>query len=347
MTSIGDALHQFLRYELVSQATVLILGPTAGGKTDLAIALALELPGCGEVVTCDSMQVYRGMDIGTAKPTPAQCAAVRHHLIDIADPSDDTFSVDRWLSMATAAISDIRSRGRWPIVVGGTNLFVQSLLRGMADVPPPDFALRRELQSLEPAALRARLLAVDRDAALRIHPNDTRRTIRAIEVHAATGQPLSQFQTQWSGDNITGGDMVVIGIEYEVGELNRRINARVKQMIESGLVEEVRRLHERVGLGRTAREALGYKQLVEHLEGRCPLEEAIEQIKIRTRRYAKQQRTWLRRFKALPLPSQWIPGPQIGSQTIVNQLVTWIVEDRHNETRPAEAELIAPKPVDR
>src|SRR5262245_51916306 len=152
--------------------TILILGPTAGGKTRLAIDLALNLPGGGECISADSMQVYRGMDIGTAKPSPQERAGVPHHLLDLVEPSDDTFSVDRWLELCHEAIDEIQGRGRYPIIVGGTNLYVQALLLGLADVPPPDLALRDQLNGLELPQLRSRLQQIDPEAAERIHPND-------------------------------------------------------------------------------------------------------------------------------------------------------------------------------
>lgn len=290
---------------------LLILGPTAGGKSQLAVDLAMRLPQRGEIISCDSMQIYCGMDIGTAKPSAELRAAVPHHLLDIADPKDDTFSVDRWLELADRAIAEIRAHGRTPIIVGGTNLYIQAFLSGLMEGPPPNEHLRAELNAIEPIALRARLMRVDPAAAERIHANDRKRTIRAIEVFETTGKRLSDQQTQWAAAATPHSQLGepksirLLGLEYPVEIINRRINARVKAMIDAGLVDEVKRLHGSNALGRNAREALGYKQIIEHLEGRCTLEEAIEQIKIRTRRYAKQQRTWLRRFKIHP-NAQWI-----------------------------------------
>lgn len=296
---------------------ILILGPTAGGKTELALALARALPQGGECIGADSMQVYRGMDIGTAKPTAEQRVRAAHHLLDIADPSDERFSVDTWLELAERAIADIRSRGRHPIVVGGTNLYVQALLAGLVDGPAPDEALRQSLQALGQEALRRRLLEADPASAGRIHPNDRKRTIRAIEVHELTGRRLSDLQGQWE----TGrprADVRIIGLDWPVEAINRRINARVKAMIEGGLVEEVRSLWEANRLGRQAREALGYKQIIDHLEGRLSLDEATEQIKIRTRRFAKQQRTWLRRFRRYP-GSTWLDAAGLTPQDLVRK----------------------------
>ena len=290
---------------------ILIVGPTAGGKSRLAIDLARQLPTGGECISCDSMQIYRGMDIGTAKPTPSERGEVPHHLIDIVEPSDDSFNVDRWLELARITIDEIHKRGRVPIIVGGTNLYVQAFLGGMMAGPEPDPALRTRLEQMSTPDLRQWLERVDAPAAERIHPNDRKRTIRAIEVFELTGERLSQSQTQWAGatehrDSLaTRFDTLMVGLDFPSPEINRRINARVKQMIETGLVEEVRRLHDARAMGRNAREALGYKQIIEYLEGKVSFEEAIEQTKIRTRRYAKQQRTWLRRFRAFP-NSIWI-----------------------------------------
>ncbi|TVQ52435.1 MAG: tRNA (adenosine(37)-N6)-dimethylallyltransferase MiaA [Phycisphaerales bacterium] len=286
---------------------ILILGPTAGGKTELAIRLAESLPGGGECICADSMQIYRHMDIGTAKPTEAERARVPHHLFDLIEPDEDGFTVDTWLDRAEKCIEAIRGRDRWPIVVGGTNLYAQALLHGLFDGPDPDPALRKKLEGESLPDLRAKLELIDPEAASRIHPNDRKRTVRAIEVFEQTGTPISQWQSQWERGTIRD-DVFIIGLDYPAEVINRRINARVKRMIEAGLIDEVRSLyesgyksgHKSGRLGRQAAEALGYKQIIAALEGEMSLDEAVEQIKIRTRRYAKQQRTWLRRFRAHP-----------------------------------------------
>lgn len=299
---------------------ILILGPTAGGKTELSIELCQRLD--GECICADSMQVYRGMDIGTAKPTAAEQTAAPHHLLDIADPDDDSFSVDRWLELAEEAITDIRSRGRWPIVVGGTNLYIQALLFGLFDGPEPNPELRERLQAMPLDELRPWLERIDPDAAARIHANDRKRTIRAIEVYETTGRPISAQQTQWAPERVRN-DVIIIGLEYPAEAINRRINARVKAMIDAGLVEEVRLLHEGGRLGRQAAEALGYKQIIDHFEGRCTLDEAVEEVKIRTRRFAKQQRTWLRRFRVVA-DSVWLDAADRSAQDLAEQALTFI-----------------------
>jgi tRNA dimethylallyltransferase len=311
-----------------------VVGPTAGGKTDVAIALARAAG--GECVCADSMQVYRGMDIGTAKPDAAARAAVPHHLLDVADPAEDGFSVDTWHELAEAAIEDIRRRGRRPVVVGGTNLYVQTLLYGLLEGPAPDPEIRRRLQAESPEALRAWLERVDPVAAARIHPNDRKRTIRAIEVFEVTSRPISEMQTHWASGPARE-DVTLIGLQRSVESTNRRINTRVKQMIDAGLVDETRGLLE-TGLGVQAREALGYKQVIEHLEGGRTLEEAIEQIKIRTRRFAKQQRTWLRRFTAVER-SVWYPADEIGTEDIANKALMEIDRRWRPPTRTADEEL--------
>lgn len=299
----------------MTKPIVLILGPTAGGKTRLSIDLARAVG--GECICADSMQVYRGMDIGTAKPTADEQQQARHHLLDIADPAEGGFSVDTWLKLAEQAIDDIRSRGLYPIVVGGTNLYIQALLLGLFEGPQPDEAIRSRLQMKDDAALRSRLEQVDPAAAQRIHRNDRKRTIRAIEVFELTGMPLSEHQSQWSAGKVRE-DVQILGLDYPPEVINRRINARVRQMIDQGLVAEVQQLHAAGRLGPQAREALGYKQIVDHLNGRCSLEEAVEQIKIRTRRYAKQQRTWLRRFRAHP-GSHWLDAAETMPETLLEQ----------------------------
>jgi len=285
-----------------------IVGPTAGGKTGLAIALARRLMDSGvpaEVVSCDAIQVYRGMDIGSGKATEEERAGVPHHLIDIAAPTE-RFSVQQWLELAEAVIGDIHSRGGTPIVVGGTHLYVKAFLEGLFEGPDPDPALRAELEATPAADRRRELERIDPMGAARIHPNDDRRTIRALEVFRLTGTPISELQRQWD----QGGarqDTLLVGLDWPPEAINRRINARVRQMVERGLVEEARALWQGGQFGPTACEALGYKQLIEHFEhpGSRPLDEAIERIKIETRRFAKNQRTWLRRLRATP-GSLWI-----------------------------------------
>lgn len=313
--------------------SILILGPTAGGKTRLAIALAQRLPGGGTCISADSMQIYRGMDLGTAKPTAEERAAAPHELLDLVEPDDERFTVERWLALAHEAVARARAEGRWPIVVGGTNLYVKAFVDGLFEGPPPDLALREALNGATTEALRRELEAIDPRAAERIHSNDRRRTIRAIEVFRATGQTISSLQSQWDRpDPARFESLRIVGLDYPVESINRRINARVKQMLEAGLLEEVEALHRAGRLGRSAREALGYKQLVDHLEGRCSLEEAVEAIKIGSRRYAKQQRTWLRRFRALP-GTRWFDAESLGPEALADAVLQAVQE--HSTTTPS------------
>jgi tRNA dimethylallyltransferase len=301
---------------------VLILGPTAGGKTQLSIDLAMSLPGGGECISADSMQVYRGMDIGTAKPSADERAGVPHHLIDLLDPSAEGFTVDAWLDRAETAIADVRARKRWPIVVGGTNLYIKALVEGLLDGPGPEPGVRAELQQRSLVDLRCELETVDPDSAARIHPNDLRRTIRALEVYRSGGVPLSTLQTQWDRGRARR-DVAIIGLDYPPEAINPRINARVRLMMERGLLEEVRDIRGAGGFGRQAREALGYKQLLAALDGHCTVDEAVEQIKIHSRRFAKQQRTWLKRFRLWPR-SLWIDAAALDSSSIAERARTFL-----------------------
>lgn len=296
-----------------------IVGPTAGGKTALAVEVALRvgagaLPGAGfaEIVSADSMLLYRGLDIGSAKPTPEERRGVVHHLIDVCEPTE-SFSVHDWLTRAKERIEDIRQRGGLPVVVGGTHLYVKALLDGLFEGPGPDPALRAALHALPPEARRAELERVDPATAARLHPNDARRTVRALEVFRSTGTPISRHQTQWDAprrSEASSGGGVLVGLVWPAELINPRINARVRAMMAGGLEAEAGALWMAGRLGPQAREALGYKQLVEHFEGRCTLEEAVERIKIETRRFAKNQRTWLKRLRATP-GSVWIDAAEM------------------------------------
>ncbi len=285
----------------------LICGPTAGGKTALAVALAHDFARdghAGEVISADAFQLYKGLDIGSAKPTPEERQGVPHHLIDAVEPTEP-FTVHDWLSQAERLIADIRARNRVPIVVGGTHLYVKALLEGLFEGPEPDETLRAELRATPLPHLRAELERVDPAAAERIHPNDDRRTVRALEVYRQTGTPISALQKQWDREKSARTDAVLVGLDWPADQINPRINARVRQMMADGFLEEVRALDAQHKLGPQAREGLGYKQLLAHLHGHCSLDDAVEQIKIETRRFAKNQRTWLRRLRATP-GSVWL-----------------------------------------
>ncbi|MEM8757383.1 MAG: tRNA (adenosine(37)-N6)-dimethylallyltransferase MiaA [Planctomycetota bacterium] len=275
-----------------------ICGPTASGKTGLAVGVCealAERGKPGEVVSADAFQVYRELDIASAKPTADERRGIPHHLIDVVDIAS-RFTVAQWLRLAEAAIADIRGRGGVPVVVGGTHLYIKSLLDGLFDAPEPDAEVRAAVAAMDPADRRAELERLDPEAAARIHPNDDRRTIRAIEVVRQTGTPITELQSQWDRDQPSRADRRLVILHRETDELNGRINARVKQMIADGLLAETKALADR--LGPTAREALGTKQMLRHLAGEWTLDEAIERTKIETRRFAKNQRTWMRRLAA-------------------------------------------------
>lgn len=296
--------------------TPVICGPTAGGKSDLALdlaeACAARLGVGSEIVTADAFQIYRGMDIGTAKPRVNERRGVPHHLIDLVDPdspAETRFTIDQWLTRAEAVIADVRARGALPIVVGGTHLYVKALLEGLFEGPEANPELRAELAAMEPEARRAELERVDPAAASRIHPNDLRRTVRALEVYRLTGVPISAHQQQWDRGAANDRYQLVI-LDWPTEAINRRINARVKAMMEHGLLNEVRALVSSHRLGPAAREALGYKQLEPVVSAAlragiwppesAELEDAVESIKVETRRFAKNQRTWLRRLGTTP-----------------------------------------------
>ena len=285
---------------------IVVMGPTASGKSALALAMARAAGPAAELVSADSMQVYRGMDIGTAKPTTSERSEVIHHGLDLVDPTHDGFTVEDWLGHAHAALAAIHARGGVAIVVGGTNLYAKALIEGLFDGPPADPALREELGTWELDALRSELVRIDPVAAERIHRNDRRRTIRAIEVHRATGTPISVLQAQWRDRPAAlPAGWSLVGLSMGVEANNRRINARVRGMRAMGLVDEVRSLLGAGGFGAQAATAVGYRELIAHLHGAGSEDDAFEAIKIATRQLAKQQRTWLKRFADTP-GSTWI-----------------------------------------
>jgi tRNA dimethylallyltransferase len=272
-----------------------LTGATAVGKSGVGLALAQRLG--AEIISLDSMAIYRGMDIGTAKPSAAHRAAVPHHLVDIVDPAEE-YSVAEYVDAAAAAVADIRRRGRQVLFVGGTPLYLKSLLRGLFDGPPANWEFRHEIEAelaqVGQAALHERLMQVDPVAASAIHPHDTRRMIRAIEVFRATGEPISHQQLQFD-DGRPADECRVFVLRRKRDELHRRIDDRVEAMIDAGLVDEVRQLTAdgRV-LGRTASQAVGYRESLAFLAGEFDRAEMNDRIKIRTRRFAKRQGTWFR-----------------------------------------------------
>ena len=274
---------------------VVVCGPTGAGKTGFAIDLAHRLG--GEIVGADSMQIYRELDIGTAKPSAAEQAAVPHHMIDIVDPDQD-FDAAAYAAMATARIEQIIGRGRLAFVVGGTGLYIKALMYGLFEEAPSDPTIRRQLQRRAEtegnAVLHGQLAAVDPAAAERIHVNDTYRIVRALEVHALTGEPLSGFQRR-HGFQTPRFDALEIGISWPRPVLYERINRRVDIMMAQGFLDEVRQLLAR-GYARDIKsmQSLGYRHLAAVIKDGLPLADALVALKRDHRRYAKRQITWFR-----------------------------------------------------
>ena len=277
---------------------ILILGVTASGKGRLAFDLAQSLD--AEIISVDSMKVYRRMDIGTAKPPQEARRRIKYHLIDIVEPSE-SFSVGAFRNAALGAMEQINGRKKEIIAVGGTALYIKALLYGLFDGPGSDKRIRTELQewaqSRGIAELYNELMEIDPIAAERINPNDSKRIIRALEVYRITGNPISSLQKQWDSIEVEH-NWTIIGLRWEKAEESKRINSRVKNMIAAGLVDEVKALlAEEKPLSKQARCAIGYAEVIEHLNGQIELEDAIELIKKNTRRLAKNQRTWFKTFK--------------------------------------------------
>ena len=297
----------------VGPLLVVVCGPTAVGKTDAAIALAQRLN--AEIVCADSRTVYRGMDIGTAKPTLAQRARVPHHMLDIADPNQ-VVTLATYRDKAVQVIADIRTRRRVPLLTGGSGLYIRAVVDGLT-IPqvPPDTALRAELESDErahPGRLHAKLQRVDPQAAARIHPHNIRRLVRALEVYERTGQPISSLQRT---DPIGAAVRVALTMDHEA--LYSRIDARVDAQLAAGLIAEVQHL-----LGRgfvptlPAMRGLGYKEIIEYLQGGVGREEAVRRLKRNTRHFAKRQFTWFRRDSRI----QWLDVTTLTSDQVAEEI---------------------------
>ena len=295
---------------------VLLMGPTGAGKSAAALALAERIP--AEIVSVDSALVYRGLDIGTAKPDAASRARIAHHLIDIVDPAQP-YSAGQFLRDAEQAIESIHARGRIPLLTGGTMLYFHALLHGLAELPEADPELRRELDERAAregsAALHAELARVDPQAAARIHPNDPQRIQRALEVFHLTGQPISELQSSRRAPLAEKRCISIVLSPASRALLHRRIDARFDGMMAAGFLDEVRALHSRGDLDAQtpAMRAVGYRQLWAHLDGAYGLEEGIRRGIVATRRLAKRQLTWLRAFNG----ARWIePGDDAAVDTI-------------------------------
>ncbi|MEZ6016643.1 MAG: tRNA (adenosine(37)-N6)-dimethylallyltransferase MiaA [Planctomycetota bacterium] len=281
-----------------------IVGPTASGKTALALALCERLG--AEVVSLDSMLVYRGLDIGTAKPTAAERAAVPHHMLDLVEPSE-RFDVQRYLNELRGTLADLERRRVPALLVGGTGFYLAAVLRGLFEGPPVDPEVRAQLerraQEVGPEALHAELSALDPVSAARLHPNDVRRVVRALEVAAQTGRTLSDWQREWgSGPGPRETRARLIGLEVPTDELDRRIRARTAAMLDAGWREEALRVRSDPGFGPSAIQALGYPEVLAWADGAATRAETEALIALRTRQFARRQRTWYRKFAI-----HWLP----------------------------------------
>ncbi|MFW6061738.1 MAG: tRNA (adenosine(37)-N6)-dimethylallyltransferase MiaA [Planctomycetota bacterium] len=303
----------------MSETLYFIMGCTAGGKGALGRELARRLG--GQIISVDSMKVYRRMDIGTAKPLAEARREIPHWCVDVVEPWQK-FSVAEFVSCADDAIARIRQAGDLPLAVGGTSLYIKALSEGLFQGPAAQPELRRGLRERAEReglhTLHAELAAVDPEAGDRIHPNDEKRIVRALEVYHSTGRPISELQKQWDNQP-RRYDCVLIGLRREKPDRNHRINMRVKRMVQDGLVEEARALWEDPrGIAPQAAQAVGYAELFAHFRGEMSLDDAIERVKINTRQLAKKQRTWQRRFRGVT----WFDlAPDDTAQTVADRVM--------------------------
>ena len=285
-----------------ARAPIFLVGPTASGKSAVALALAEKVG--GEIISVDSMQVYRGLDLGTAKPNVTERARVPHHLIDVVELTAP-FDAMKFVTLAQLAEKEIRARDRVPIFCGGTGLYLKALLEGLGTAPPSDTTVRQELEATPLEVLLRELQQRDPATYERIDRQNPRRVVRALEVIRLTGRPFSAQRAEWQPRSMLNPQpSTLLGLQRAPADLHARIHARVDEMFARGLVEETRRLLAH-GLEQnlTARQALGYRQVMEHLRGERPLDETVELVKIKTRQYAKRQMTWFRRQFSV----HWIP----------------------------------------
>jgi tRNA dimethylallyltransferase len=297
---MASPLNIHSRSSILHPRCIFLAGPTAVGKSEIAMLLAEKVG--GEIISVDSMQVYRGLDIGTAKPSAAERTRVPHHLIDVVDLKE-SFDAAQFVRLATAAVAEIQARSRTPIFCGGTGLYFKGFLEGLGDGPQADEALRAELEAKPLPELLKELAEKDLVAYEKIDRNNPRRVVRAVEVIRLTGKPFSEQRSEWKSVLHNPQSTVMFGLARETSDLRARIDARVDAMFSRGLVEETRQLLERgLAQNKTAMQALGYRQVVEHLRGERSLSEAIELVKTKTRQFAKRQMTWFRR----QLHLQWI-----------------------------------------
>jgi tRNA dimethylallyltransferase len=298
-----------------SHLPIFIAGPTAVGKSEIALALAEQLG--GEIISADSMQVYRGLDIGTAKPLPADRARLPHHLVDICDLTE-SFDAAQFVRLAQKAVAEIQSCGRVPVFCGGTGLYFKAFLSGLGEAPSANPELRAELEAASFESLLRELRERDPDAYEKIDKQNPRRVIRAVEVIRLTGKKFSEQRAEWKAQCALPTKINFYCFTRQPADLHARINIRVDEMFRRGLVDETRGLLQR-GLeqNQTAMQAIGYRQVVEHLQGERSLAETIGQVKIRTRQFAKRQLTWFRR----QLDPEWIElKPDDSLQTVARKI---------------------------
>ena len=276
---------------------ICIAGPTASGKTALAVALAKATD--GEVVSCDSMQVYKGMDIGTAKPTTEEMQGIPHHMLDVAAPQED-FSVSRYCEMAGPIVDDIVARGKTAIIAGGTGLYMDALIRGNAFAPYPSTGMRQRLEAQADAqgmeAMLALLATIDPDSAARLHLADRKRILRALEVYYETGETITAHNQKTQAIPPKYEPVWFALEDVDRADLYARIDSRVDKMLEAGLIEEIQALLAKgIPEKATAMQAIGYKEFIQALKGKCTIAEAAAQVQQSSRKYAKRQLTWFRR----------------------------------------------------
>lgn len=297
-----------------------IVGPTAVGKTDLSIQLAKAFN--GEIINGDSMQIYRELSIGTAKITEDEMEGVPHHLLDFKDPTDH-FSVAEYQKLVRNKIEEIASKGKLPIIVGGTGLYIQSVLYDFrfTEQPKMDVHLQEQLEKLSPAELYSRLQKIDSEAAKEIHPNNIQRIIRAIERVELSGKQKNEIEQNQGHEKVYPHYIIGLSIDREL--LYERINKRVDMMLDKGLIEEVRSLHQKDIRGVQSIQAIGYKEMYEYLDGLITLEEAIDKLKQNSRRYAKRQLTYFRN----KMDIHWY-NPFVDSELIYKEITAFLQENK-------------------
>lgn len=319
---------QHSKGDMMKEKLVVIVGPTAVGKTSLSLHVAHHLQ--AEIISGDSMQVYKGMDIGTAKLKPEQQQGIPHHLINIAEPPDE-FSAAQFQQLSLPLITHINLAGRIPIIVGGTGLYVQSVTQHFhfADVPASVDLRQKWTQYLEEYGVQSlfeQLQRLDVQVAAHIHPNNTQRVIRALEIKELTGKSITDFQADWHKESPY--DLVMIGLTMERGVLYERINVRVEQMMQQGLMQETQRLLQSgVSENALAMQAIGYKEMVKYLQGELSLAESVHLIKRNTRRFAKRQLTWFRRMPHI----EWFDVTNLDEKDIIMEKITCHLAGKWNQ----------------